>query len=194
MAATLSLLEARGYNGLSLASVAEQAGTTTAAIYRRFGSKSELVTRSVFRTDGDDVVAETADLAADLETMIRWSVEKLSRPAALAAIVGLLGAPKRSRVERAADAAGASLRVIERLDRAKAAGQLRPDVDTRVLAAMVDGPVLHAVLGGMADSIDESWISSLVRTILDGAASHSDRSDRTTNRTTNRTTRKVTVP
>ena len=59
MAATLSLLEARGYNGLSLASVAEQAGTTTAAIYRRFGSKSELVTRSVFRTDGDDVVAET---------------------------------------------------------------------------------------------------------------------------------------
>ena len=84
--------------------------------------------------------------------------------------------------------------MIERLDRAKAAGQLRPDVDTRVLAAMVDGPVLHAVLGGMADSIDESWISSLVRTILDGAASHSDRSDRTTNRTTNRTTRKVTVP
>jgi AcrR family transcriptional regulator len=174
VAATVNLLEARGYNGLSLAAVAERAGTTTAAIYRRFGSKSELVTRAVFRTDGDDVVAETDDLAADLETMIRWSVEKLSRPAALAAIAGLLGAPKPSRVERAADAASASLLVVERLDRAKALGDIRPDVDTRVLAAMIDGPVLHAVLGGMADPIDDEWIHGLVSVVLHGAAPHSD--------------------
>ena len=174
MAATVFLLEARGYNGLSLAAVAERAGTTTAAIYRRFGSKSELVARAVFRTDGDDVVAESADLAADLETMIRWSVGKLSRPAALAAIAGLLGAPKSSRVERAADAAGASMLVIERLERAKALGEIRAEVDTRVLAAMIDGPVLHAVLGGMADPIDDEWIHGLVSVVLHGAAPHSD--------------------
>ena len=170
ISATVALLEARGYNGLSLAAVAERAGTTTAAIYRRFGSKSELVTRAVFRTDGDDVVAETDDLAADLETMIRWAVEKLSRPAALAAIVGLLGAPKPSRVERAADAAGASLFVVERLERAKALGEIRADIDTHVLAAMIDGPVLHAVLGGMAEVIDDAWIDGLVRLVLNGAA------------------------
>jgi AcrR family transcriptional regulator len=173
------LLESRGYNGLSLAAVAELAGTTTAAIYRRYGSKSELVARVVFRIDGDDVVAETDDLATDLETMIRWSVEKLSRPAALAAIAGLLGTPKPSRVERAADAAGASRLVVERLDRAKSRGEIRDDVDTGVLAAMIDGPVLHAVLGGMADPIDDEWIHALVRLVLNGAGAHRESSRRT---------------
>ena len=184
--AAIELLETRGYNELSLAAVAELAGTTTAAIYRRYGSKSELVARVVFRTDGDDVVAETGDLAADLETMIRWSVEKLSRPAALAAILGLLGAPKHARVDRAADAAGASMLVVGRLERAKALGELRSEVDTRVLAAMIDGPVLHAVLGGMADPIDDAWISGLVSILLRGAATQSD--------TTNEQRRKVTSP
>ena len=184
--AAIELLETRGYNELSLVAVAELAGTTTAAIYRRYGSKSELVARVVFRTDGDDVVAETGDLAADLETMIRWSVEKLSRPAALAAILGLLGAPKHARVDRAADAAGASMLVVGRLERAKALGELRSDVDTRVLAAMIDGPVLHAVLGGMADPIDDAWIRGLVSILLRGAATQSD--------TTNKQRRKVTSP
>ena len=72
--ATVEILTERGYNELSLAAVADQAETTTAAIYRRYGSKSELVAKAVFRTDGDDVVADTGDVAADLATMIGWSV------------------------------------------------------------------------------------------------------------------------
>ncbi len=167
--ATIAILEERGYNELRLTAVAERAETTTAAIYRRFGSKSELVTRAVFRTDGDDVVAETDDLAADLALMIHWAVEKLRRPAAIAAIIGLLGEPRVARAERAADAAGASRLVIERLDRARAAGELRADIDTSIVAAFIDGPVLHSVLSGSADQLDEAWIASLVSLVLDGA-------------------------
>jgi len=166
--ATLELLEARGYSGLSLAAVAERAGTTTAAIYRRWGSKSELVAHAVFRTDGDDVVADTGDLAADLVTMVRWAADKLDRPAALAAIAGLLGEPRADRRERASEAATASRLVTQRLERAKAAGELRADVDTTVLAALVDGPVLHAAFSG-AGRIDDAWIAELVRVVLEGA-------------------------
>lgn len=166
--ATVSLLEERGYSGLSLAAIAEQAGTTTAAIYRRWGSKSELVAQAVFRTGGDDVVADTGDLAADLETMVRWAVDKICRPAALAAIAGLISESRGDRRERAADAAGASELVAERLERAKAAGELRADVDTSVLTALIDGPVLHAAFGG-ATSIDDAWIAQLVRVVLEGA-------------------------
>ena len=166
--ATVDLLEERGYSDLSLAAIAERAGTTTAAIYRRWGSKSELVARAVFRTDGDDVVADTGDLAADLETMVRWAVDKIYRPAALAAIAGLISESRGDRRERAADAAGASRLVSERLDRAKAAGELRSDVDTSVLTALIDGPVLHAALGGMT-GIDDAWIAQLVRVVLEGA-------------------------
>jgi AcrR family transcriptional regulator len=179
--ATLSLLEERGYSGMSLAAVAERAGTTTAAIYRRWGSKSELVAHAVFRTDGDDVVADTGDLAADLRTMVRWAVDKLDRPAALAAIAGLLGEPRADRRERASEAATASRLVTERLERAKATGDLRADVDTTVLAALVDGPVLHAAFSG-STRIDDVWIAELVRVVLDGArpSGAAEGDDRTT--------------
>jgi AcrR family transcriptional regulator len=168
-AATVELLEARGYHGLTLAAVAERAGTTTPAIYRRYGSKSELVSRSVFRTDGDDVVADTGDLATDLTTMIHWTVEKLCRPAALAAMAGILGETGTERAARSADAAMASDRTAARLARAQAEGELRADVNPHVLAALVSGPVLQMVLTGTTDAVDEAWISDLVHVVLDGA-------------------------
>lgn len=165
--ATVTLLVERGYAELTLAAIAERAGTTTAAIYRRWRSKSELVAQAVFRTAGDDVVADTGDLAADLETMVRWAVDKIHRPAALAAIAGLISESHADRRDRAADAATASRLVVERLERARAAGELRADVDPAVVAALVDGPVLHAAFSGM--DVDDAWIAQLVRVVLDGA-------------------------
>jgi len=167
--ATVAILTERGYNELSLAAVADRAETTTAAIYRRYGSKSELVAKAVFRTDGDDVVADTGDVAADLATMIGWSVEKLQHPAALSAIVGLLGESKPERKKSIAQSSAASRLTAERLDQAILTGELRADVDTSVLASLIDGPVLHAVLGGMPQQIDDEWIAQLVNVVLNGA-------------------------
>ena len=195
--ATVDLLTERGYNELSLAAVAERAETTTAAIYRRYGSKSELVTKAVFRTDGDDVVADTGDLEADLTTMIRWSVEKLQRPAALAAIIGLLGESKSERKKNVVESRSATQLTAERLERAKAAGELRSDVDAELLASLIDGPVLHVVLGGMTTPIDDSWIAQLVQVVLNGARTDAPRTAPTTRHSKSRThttpkTRKVT--
>ncbi len=175
VAATVELLTERGYHDTTLAAVAERAGTTTAAIYRRWGSKSELVSHAVFRTDGDDVVADTDDVAADIATMVRWSVEKLTHPAAGAAIAGLLGEPRADRRARRADAATAAALSAGRLRRAQEAGQLRADVDPSVLAALIDGPVIHAVMSGTADRIDDRWITDLVTVVLDGARSSEPR-------------------
>ena len=195
--ATVDLLTERGYNELSLAAVAERAETTTAAIYRRYGSKSELVTKAVFRTDGDDVVADTGDLEADLATMIRWSVEKLQRPAALAAIIGLLGESKSERKKNVVESRSATQLTAERLERAKAAGELRSDVDAELLASLIDGPVLHVVLGGMTTPIDDAWIAQLVQVVLNGARTDAPRTAPTTRHSKSRTyttpkTRKVT--
>ena len=195
--ATVDLLTERGYNELSLAAVAERAETTTAAIYRRYGSKSELVTKAVFRTDGDDVVADTGDLEADLTTMIRWSVEKLQRPAALAAIIGLLGESKSERKKNVVESRSATQLTAERLERAKTAGELRSDVDAELLASLIDGPVLHVVLGGMTTPIDDSWIAQLVQVVLNGARTDAPRTAPTTRHSKSRThttpkTRKVT--
>jgi AcrR family transcriptional regulator len=167
--ATVRLLEQRGYQDLALTAVADAAGTTTAAIYRRWTSKSDLVMHAVFRTSGDDVVADTDDLENDLTTMVRWSVEKLCRPAALAALVGLLSESVPQRSARAGDAAMASMRTGERIDRAKAAGELRADIDTSLLVALIAGPVLQMALRGAAREIDDAWIAALVHVVLDGS-------------------------
>ena len=178
LAATVRLLEKRGYQDLALTAVAEAAGTTTAAIYRRWSSKSDLVMHAVFRTTGDDVVADTDDLASDLATMVRWSVNKICRPAALAALVGLLSESGPQRSARAADAAIVSLRTAERLEKAKAAGEIRTDVDTSVLVALISGPVLQMALRGAARKIDDAWIAALVGVVLDGARDPSPKRQR----------------
>ena len=85
--ATVELLEEHGYFDVSLAAIAQRAVTTTPAIYRRWSSKADLVVQAVFRIEGDDVVADTGDLAqtsppwcggpsgssADLPGEPRWS-------------------------------------------------------------------------------------------------------------------------
>ena len=169
-AATVELLEERGYADLSLAAVAERAGTTTAAIYRRWRSKADLVVHAVYRTDGDDVVADTDDLVADLTTMVTWSAEKLCRPAGRAALVGLLSESRDERRQGRVDASIASVRVAERLERARVAGEIRADVDVHVLVDMIAGPVLQASLSGR-QTVDSAWIASLVSILVHGITS-----------------------
>jgi AcrR family transcriptional regulator len=166
--ATVELLEEHGYFDVSLASIAERAGTTTPSIYRRWSSKADLVVQAVFRTEGDDVVADTGDLAADITTMVWWTVEKLCRPAGRAALVGLLGESHVELRERRADVTRVMARTGERLERAKAAGEIHPDVDTAVLVAMMSGAVLQMAVTNGRRGVDDAWVAAVVSVLLDG--------------------------
>jgi len=166
--ATVEFLEEHGYFDVSLAAIAELAGTTTPAIYRRWSSKADLVVQAVFRIEGDDVVADTNDLAADITTMVWWSVDKLCRPAGRAALVGLLGESHEELKGRRADVTRVMARAGERLERAKAAGEIRPDVDTAVLIAMMSGAVLQMAVTNGRRGVDDAWVASVVSVLLDG--------------------------
>ena len=166
--ATLALLAERGYNGLTLAGVADQAGTTTAAIYRRWSSKADLVLEAVFRTQGDDVVADSGDLDADIRTMVRWSLEKFASPQGRAALGGLLGEPVGVGEGRATQVAVAWGRTGDRLTRAVERGEIRPEVDTGALVLQLAGPaMLAAALHGPA-AVSDEWVERIASVILDG--------------------------
>ena len=168
--ATLALLAERGYNGLTLAGVADRAGTTTAAIYRRWSSKADLVLETVFRTSGDDVVADTGDLDADIRTMVRWSLEKFASPEGRAALGGLLGEPVGAGATegRATQVAVAWGRTGDRLARAVERGEIRPEVDTGALVLQLAGPaMLAAALHGPA-AVSDEWVERIASVILDG--------------------------
>jgi hypothetical protein len=63
----------------------------------------------------------------DLATMVRWTVEKIAHPAGRAALAGLLGESPDELAPRRVDVVRVTSRVVDRLDRAKAAGEIRPD-------------------------------------------------------------------
>ena len=166
--ATVELLEERGYFDVSVAAIAERAGTTTPSVYRRWSSKADLVVHAVFRLEGDDVVADTGDLVADITTMVWWTVGKLCCPAGRAALVGLLGESHEELKERRADVTRVMARTGERLERAKAVGEIRTDVDTAVLVAMMTGSVLQMAVTTGRHGVDDAWVAEMVSVLLNG--------------------------
>lgn len=166
--ATLELLAERGYHGLSITAVAERAGTTTPAVYRRWPSKAELVLGVVFRTDGDEVVADTGDLDQDVRTMIRWTLEKLGSPVGRAALAGLLGEPVGGPSVRHEQLAGVWRSLGARLGQAVDGGELRGDVDLDAQIEALMGPAMMAAIVHGEEAITAERVEALASIALDG--------------------------
>lgn len=119
--AALAELASRGYAGFSLAAVAEAAGTTRPAIYRRWKDKAALVVDAVARLAESDAPPVSgdhfADLVAELEHFRRCISEAGSLPLAGLMLTEDLEptvrqtyldrvvAPRRSRIRRILTAA-----------------------------------------------------------------------------------------
>ena len=168
VSATIELLGERGYNGLTLAGVAERAGTTTPAIYRRWSSKADLVLAAVFRSEGEHVVADTGDLDADIRSMVRWSLEKFASPAGRAAIAGLMGDPARSAGDGSSELATAWWRTGDRLAKAVERGEVRADIDTDGLILQLAGPAMLATAMHGRGAANDEWVERIATVILDG--------------------------
>lgn len=156
--ATTRQLAAHGYKAMSVAAVAEEAGTTRQALYRRWSGKAELVGAAVSAvadeiadTDsGDpfaDLVAELADFQRGVSrpgrlslvgTMLQDSVEPDVRARYQARVV----APRRQR-----------LRLI--LQRAQRVGQIDADADLDIAVTMCTGSWYARALTGAAPP--RSW-------------------------------------
>lgn len=76
--AVLGVLEEDGYRGLSIEKVAERAGVSRPAIYRRFSSVAEMAF-AVFQAHGREIipVALTGDVLVDLEVYLEKLVRQL---------------------------------------------------------------------------------------------------------------------
>jgi AcrR family transcriptional regulator len=172
--ATVELLETDGYLQLSIAAVARRAGTTKPAIYRRWPTKAHLVHDAVFPPGEVGAVVGGADLRADLRALTIAGLELLGRPAARAALPGLLA-------ETAADgtlgaqvllsAAGDTWAWLEeRLEAGVAAGEVRRDVRAATVFELVAGTAFIATATRPAGNVEDEWIDEVVDLILRGIA------------------------
>ena len=89
--ATVELLAETGYPGLLVSAIAQRAGTSKPAIYRRWPSKAHLVHEAVFPLGAATAIPDTGSLPEDLHEMVRRTMAVLTTPAAKAALPGLVG-------------------------------------------------------------------------------------------------------
>ncbi len=130
--------------GVSIEEIARRAGVGAATVYRRFGNRDGLVRAVVVRafTDGMSSVVQTGDPWSDLESMITAVVEAFAgHLVALRLARGLFDVATLQAYLAALDAP---------LQRARAAGVVRPELVAKDVAAVVAMALTVAHHGGPA--------------------------------------------
>jgi len=169
--ATVDLLAETGYTGLSVSAIAERAGTSKPAIYRRWPSKAHLVHEAVFPVGAATAIPNTGSLPDDVREMVRRTIAVLATPAARAALPGLIGEMAAdptlhsALLERFADVIAGGL--AEWLEGAAARGEVRTDVTPAALAEAIAGLALVALLTH-GTNLDQIWVDRTTTLLLKG--------------------------
>lgn len=147
LGATQDLLAEVGYDRVSLDAVAGRAGTGKATIYRRWAGKTELVVAAVEQLYVAPPVPETGSLREDLLACGRTYLGRDDR--AQRVLTGLLTEMVRNEPLRTAahQAVGAPFaRLFQTvLTRAQRGGEIDPDADVGIIAAIFPALAFHRV-------------------------------------------------
>lgn len=162
-----------GYADLTIAAIAERAGTSKPAIYRRWPSKAHLVHEAAF-PDGEGLsLPDTGSLRDDLAEMLRRTAAAFADPVARALTPGLMA-------EIAADPTlhpallerfgGVWKGFGDRIVIAAEHGEVRAGVDPDLLIETITGAVLMRLMLRSPDQLDESWVAETTDLLMRGIA------------------------
>jgi AcrR family transcriptional regulator len=175
LAATVALLEDVGYLRLSMGAIAERAGTTKPAIYRRWPTKAHLVHEAVFPLGGrEESVPAGGDLRGDIRALVALGVEFLGRPAARAALPGLMaeliGDPSLQTDVLGRFATGSWGWLEGRIDAAVAAGEVRRNVESSTVLELIAGSTFVATAIRPSGQLSPEWVDLVTDVIIGGIA------------------------
>lgn len=144
VAATIELLGEVGFRRLTVSAVAARAGVGKATIYRRWPAKGDLLRASLATLRESTEGTDTGDLRADLQAMLRSSVDHFVDSAAAQLMPQLCAEAEFDPGLRAVlhanseDRRGALHAVLAR---ARERGELRDDLDLEVVVDMLIAPI-----------------------------------------------------
>lgn len=169
--ATADLLVEIGYSNLTMSAVAERAGTTKTALYRRWSSKPELVYAATAPTDPVDTVESSDDVAGIVRALIERNRQITATPVARAAMPGLL-------VDMAADPrlhrgllgrVGSLVEALRRrLAEAAGRGEVQSGVDADRLTELIGGSVMFRMVLHPDEPITERWADEVAAILIRG--------------------------
>ncbi|ALV36059.1 TetR/AcrR family transcriptional regulator [Streptomyces sp. CdTB01] len=180
--AALALVGEVGYPRTTIEAIAARAGVGKQTIYRWWGSKADVLLEAFVdlsaqaaREAGGEpyVIPDTGDLAADLKTVLRATVDQLTDPRfavpsrALAA-EGLVN-EQVGRVFVAKLLEPSLQLYVDRLRAAQEAGQVRPEIDPRIALELFVSPLAQRWLQHTGP-ISHDYTDTLVDYALNGLA------------------------
>lgn len=174
IAATRELLLETGYPALTLSAIAARAGTTTAALYRRWSSKAQLVHEAVLEAEaipglvapaggggGGGAPGARADIRALVET-IRTMFDRPELRVALPGLIADTVADPELHARMMARLAGDLPEFESRFGRARRSGDQLP-----VLAEVVVGAAIFRLLLSRDAALDEQWVDEVTSLIAE---------------------------
>lgn len=172
LSAAADLVQTVGYAEVTMTAIAQRAGTTKPALYRRWPSKAHLVHEAVFPVGVTTSLPDTGSIPTDLREMLRRTAAAFFEPAARAALPGLLSEISRdptlhaALLERFQDGVWTAL--AQRLELAVARGEVRAGIDPVGLLETIAGAALMALLMRDADHLDETWVERTAELLTKG--------------------------
>ncbi len=165
------LLAEQGYARMSIAVVADAAGVSRPAIYRRFKSKADLAMAALAaRIDEQARPPSDLDVETALVQVLRHLATRLRAKHSMALIGTLLVEEKQTpeliRLFRERLWASRANLLREILDRGRERGELRSTVDSGVVVSMLIGSLYAAHLS--LAKIPRDWPARAVKSALDG--------------------------
>ena len=169
--ATTDLLVEIGYSNLTMAAVAERAGTTKTALYRRWSSKAELVHEAAFPAAPTAIATPPGDLRADVRAMIAAARDVFTSPIVRAALPGLLAdvtadADLNARVMGRFTDVFAAVRT--RLAEALLRGDANADIDPERLIEVIGGATMLRLLLWPEKELDDEWVDQTTAIVAHG--------------------------
>lgn len=172
--ATLELIAERGVYEFRTEDVAARAGVGKGAIYRRYGSKDDLVTAAIAGLVSEEIVVpDTGSTRGDLVLLMREAVELYRGSLAARLMPNLIGAmaqkPALAKAVRQGFLVGRRAALSEVLRRGIERADLRPDLDLELALDVLGGPLFYRLLvtGG---PINEQLAEGVADLIMRGFA------------------------
>lgn len=174
LTAAAELLVQNGYSNLTMAAVAQRAGTTKTALYRRWSSKAELVHEAVFPIAPTALTAPEGDFTSDVRAMIAAARDVFTSPVVRAALPGLvadMSADAELNARVMSRFAGLFGVVRERLVHAVDRGEANADVDPERLIELIGGATLLRMLLQPDEELDDRWVDQTAAIVTNGVRS-----------------------
>ena len=172
LAAAGRLLLEEGMDNFTIDRVAAESGASKVTIYKLWPSKGALALEGYFTTtEGVLEFADTGDLERDLRAQLHSFVRLVTATPAGAIVRGLIAEAQRDPALMTAYLSSYSgprrALALNRLEAARAAGQLAPDVDAEAVVDQLWGACYHRLL--LPDQpLDDAFVDQLVRNLFRG--------------------------